>query len=92
MTFTGEDSPLANLMLSVLGAFAKFERTLVRERQCEGLYRFPPIHSKSTSKIAPKVILGLRLVTEVVERSLDLVLVRTKYSINEQRTGCKRPD
>ena len=37
MSFTGEDSPLANLMLSVLGAFAKFERTLVRELQCEGL-------------------------------------------------------
>ena len=40
MSFTGEDSPLANLMLSVLGAFAKFERTLVRELQCEGLIPF----------------------------------------------------
>ena len=26
LTFTGEDSPLANLMLSVMGAFAEFER------------------------------------------------------------------
>ena len=30
LTFTGEDSPLANLMLSVMGAFAEFERALIR--------------------------------------------------------------
>ena len=33
MTFTGEDSPLANLMPSGLAAVAKFERALLRERQ-----------------------------------------------------------
>ena len=37
LTFTGEDSPLANLMLSVMGAFAEFERALIRERQREGI-------------------------------------------------------
>jgi DNA invertase Pin-like site-specific DNA recombinase len=26
LTFTGEDSPMANLMLSVMGAFAELER------------------------------------------------------------------
>jgi len=35
LTFTGEDSPMANLMLSVMGAFAEFERALIRERQRE---------------------------------------------------------
>ncbi len=35
--FTGDDSPLANLMLSVMGAFAEFERALIRERQREGI-------------------------------------------------------
>ena len=35
--FTGEDSPMANLMLSVMGAFAEFERVLIRERQREGI-------------------------------------------------------
>ncbi|HDS8338068.1 TPA: recombinase family protein [Escherichia coli] len=33
LSFTGEDSPMANLMLSVMGAFAEFERALIRERQ-----------------------------------------------------------
>jgi DNA invertase Pin-like site-specific DNA recombinase len=37
LVFTGEDSPLANLMLSVMGAFAEFERALILERQREGI-------------------------------------------------------
>jgi DNA invertase Pin-like site-specific DNA recombinase len=37
LTFTGEDSPMANPMLSVMGAFAEFERALIRERQREGI-------------------------------------------------------
>jgi DNA invertase Pin-like site-specific DNA recombinase len=37
LVFTGEDSPMANLMLSVMGAFAEFERALLRERQREGI-------------------------------------------------------
>src|SRR4051794_37102974 len=37
LTFSGEDSPMANLMLSVMGAFAEFERALLRERQREGI-------------------------------------------------------
>ena len=35
LTFTGEDSPMANLLLSVMGAFAQFERELIRERRRE---------------------------------------------------------
>lgn len=37
LTFTGEDSPMANLMLSVLGGVAQFERDLIKERQKEGI-------------------------------------------------------
>lgn len=37
LTFTGEDSPMANLLLSMLGAVAEFERSLIRERQREGI-------------------------------------------------------
>jgi DNA invertase Pin-like site-specific DNA recombinase len=36
LVFTGEESPMANLMLSVMGAFAEFERSLM-ERQREGI-------------------------------------------------------
>jgi DNA invertase Pin-like site-specific DNA recombinase len=37
LTFTGEDSPMAGLLLSVMGAFAEFERALIKERQQEGI-------------------------------------------------------
>lgn len=37
LLFAGEDSPWANLMLSVTRAFAEFERPLIRESQREGI-------------------------------------------------------
>ena len=37
LTFSGEDSPMSNLLLSVMGAFAEFERSLIKERQMEGI-------------------------------------------------------
>ena len=37
LIFTGEDSPMATLLLSVMGAMAEFERSLIRERQREGV-------------------------------------------------------
>jgi DNA invertase Pin-like site-specific DNA recombinase len=37
LTFTGEDSPMSMLLLSMLGAVAEFERSLIKERQREGI-------------------------------------------------------
>jgi DNA invertase Pin-like site-specific DNA recombinase len=37
LSFTGDDSPMAGLLLSVMGAFAEFERALIHERQREGI-------------------------------------------------------
>lgn len=37
LTFTGEADSLSKLMLSIMGAFAEFERSLLRERQREGI-------------------------------------------------------
>ena len=37
LSFTGEDSPLSNLLLSMLGAVAEFERSIILERQREGI-------------------------------------------------------
>jgi DNA invertase Pin-like site-specific DNA recombinase len=37
LTFTNTDSPTNTLLLSVMGAFAEFERTLIKERQREGI-------------------------------------------------------
>ena len=37
LTFTSEDSAMSKLLLTVMGAFAEFERSLLRERQREGI-------------------------------------------------------
>lgn len=37
LTFTGDDSPMAHLLLSVMGACAAFERAMILERQREGI-------------------------------------------------------
>uniref|UniRef100_UPI001E3ED25A recombinase family protein n=1 Tax=Methylovulum psychrotolerans TaxID=1704499 RepID=UPI001E3ED25A len=37
MTFSGAANPMQELMLQMLGAFAQFERALIKERQKEGI-------------------------------------------------------
>lgn len=37
LTFTGDDEPMSRLLLSMLGAVAEFERSLIHERQREGI-------------------------------------------------------
>lgn len=37
LLFTGEDNPTQHLMLSMMGAVAQFERSMIKERQREGI-------------------------------------------------------
>lgn len=37
LIFTGDDSPMSMLLLSMMGAFAEFELKLIKERQKEGI-------------------------------------------------------
>jgi DNA invertase Pin-like site-specific DNA recombinase len=37
LTFTGDDNAMSKLLLSMMGAFAEFERSLILERQREGI-------------------------------------------------------
>jgi DNA invertase Pin-like site-specific DNA recombinase len=37
LTFVGDDSPMNTLLLSMLGAVAEFERSMILERQREGI-------------------------------------------------------
>jgi DNA invertase Pin-like site-specific DNA recombinase len=37
LIFTGDDSAISKLLLSVMGAFSEFERSLIKERQREGI-------------------------------------------------------
>ena len=37
LTFSGSDDAMSTLMLQMMGAFAQFERTMIRKRQAEGI-------------------------------------------------------
>lgn len=70
LTFSGNDSPMSTLMLTMLGAFAEFERTLIRERQREGIAiakakgnvykgRKPMLNAEKIAALRTKVMEGL---------------------------------
>lgn len=62
LTFTDEDSPMSILMLSVMGAFAEFERSLIRERQREGieLAKQRGVYKGRRKKLSPHEVEHLR--------------------------------
>ncbi|MGL1862678.1 MAG: recombinase family protein [Pseudodesulfovibrio sp.] len=37
LTFTGDENPMQELMFQLMGAFAQFERAVIKERQKEGI-------------------------------------------------------
>jgi len=65
LTFTGNDDGISTLMLQMMGAFAEFERTMIKARQKEGidaakkagkhLGRPPKIDSKMTKTVKEKI-------------------------------------
>lgn len=69
LIFTGEDSPMSNLLLSVMGAFAEFERSIIKERQKEcielakakKLYkgRKPSLNAEQVELIKQQIHLGI---------------------------------
>jgi DNA invertase Pin-like site-specific DNA recombinase len=73
LTFTGEDSPMSHLLLSLLGAVAEFERSMIRERQREGI----ALAKKAGVYKGRKPSLTAEQVKEI----------RTRVKAGEQKTG-----
>jgi len=62
MTFTGQDSPINTLLLSLLGAVAEFERSLIHERQREGiaLAKAKGVYKGGQDKLTPAQVADLK--------------------------------
>src|SRR5579862_4159254 len=69
LTFTGDDNAMSKLLLSVMGAFAEFERSLIKERQREGIVlakakgdvykgRVPSLTSERAAMLRSRVAAG----------------------------------
>ena len=60
--FTGENNPMQDLQLQMMGAFAQFERSLIRERQREGIAAAKAAGKQvgAPSKLNPEMIAAIR--------------------------------
>jgi DNA invertase Pin-like site-specific DNA recombinase len=83
LTFTGEDSPMNTLLLSMLGAVAEFERSMILERQREGI-----AIAKSAGKYkGRKASLSQKQASELRERLAkgeSVTALATEYGISRQ--------
>ena len=64
LTFNGNDDAMSRLMLQMMGAFAEFERSLIRERQREGI----AAAQKAGKRFGRKKALSDNQVAEIRER------------------------
>ncbi len=80
LTFTGEDSPMSQLLLSVMGAFAEFERSLIKERQKEGiaLAKKKGVYKGRSKALTPEQIL---IVKEQVAQGVPKTVVAKNMNI-----------
>ena len=83
LTFTGEDSPMSNLLLSLLGAVAEFERSMIRERQREGiaLAKKAGVYKGRKPSLTPVQIAEIRKRVKAGEQKTGLA---TEFRISRQ--------
>ena len=81
LTFSGGDSSMDKLLLQIMGAFAEFERTLIRERQREGiaiakskgvrLGKPPKITKNKRAEIKKRALQGEKISALAVEHGVS---------------------
>lgn len=84
LSFNGQDSHIDNLLLSVLGSFAEFERALARERQLEGiaLAKKNGIYERDRKKkITKKQILEMK---EKIDTGVTKTEIAKEFSISRE--------
>lgn len=62
LTFTVDDNAMSKLLLSVMGAFAEFERSLIKERQKEGiaLAKKAGVYKGRKPSLSPEQVFSLK--------------------------------
>ncbi len=76
LTFSGkiQGDPLSKLMLQMMGAFAEFERSLIRERQAEGIAKAKEkgVYKGRQRSLVDSQIIEIKKRKEAGERVADL--------------------
>ena len=63
LIFSGGKDPMSKLMLQIMGAVAEFERSLIKERQREGI----ALAQKNGKRFGPKPIIDDEKINKIVE-------------------------
>lgn len=82
LTFSNRNSePMAKLMMSVLGAFAEFERSIIKERQAEGIAAARSKGQRLGRK--PKLTKEqAEQITALVRQGMPVIRVARQFGVN----------
>ena len=84
MTFAGDDNPMSLLMLSMMGAFAEFERSITKSRVAEGIAQAKKIPGKYAGRkpaLSPTQASQLRARAQAGEKKTALA---AEYGISRE--------
>lgn len=76
LTFSGDDSAMSKLMLTIMGGVAEFERAMIRERQLEGIAK-----AKQAGKYTGR---------KSTFKSAQIQAIRERASAGEQKAALAR--
>jgi DNA invertase Pin-like site-specific DNA recombinase len=86
-TFKGSETadPMDKLMLSMLGAFAEYERTLIRERQREGIAKakLRGVYRGLQQKITDQSTIA-QMVSDATALGANKTKVAAKYGVSRE--------
>lgn len=81
LIFTGDHSPMSNLLLSIMGALAEFEHSLILERQREGIAiaKAKGKYKGRSKCLSPEQVIQIK---EQIALGFSVALVARRFSVS----------
>lgn len=83
LTFTGDDSAMSKLMLTIMGGVAEFERAMIRERQLEGIAKAKQA-GKYRGRQSTMTTIQLRAIRERAAAGEKKAVLAREYGVTRQ--------
>jgi DNA invertase Pin-like site-specific DNA recombinase len=84
MTFTADASPMARLLLNMMGAFAEFEREIIKERQREGIAVARKAGKFSKERAKKLTADDVKAVLEMVDTGTPKAEIARAYGVSRE--------
>lgn len=83
LTFTNDTSAMSKLMLQIMGAVAEFERSLIKERQLEGIQKAKEM-GKHLGRKPSLTDIQVQQAHDLVNRGIPKTEVASRFNISRQ--------